>query len=164
MGHLLTDVLVIGTGVAGCRAAIEAAAHGTVILIGKGCLTDSATAVAQGGLACAMGPDDSADEHFADTIQVGCGLSAERAVRLLVDQGPACLEEVIEWGLDADRVDGRIDLGRGTALEAMAPKLRALGHNVRVRPLTSGIQGIALGDGVLTGGADPRREGLVLGD
>ena len=112
MGHLLTDVLVIGTGVAGCRAAIEAAAHGTVILIGKGCLTDSATAVAQGGLACAMGPDDSADEHFADTIQVGCGLSAERAVRMLVDQGPACLEEVIEWGLDADRVDGRIDLGR----------------------------------------------------
>ncbi len=112
MGHLLTDVLVIGTGVAGCRAAIEAAAHGTVILIAKGCLTDSATAVAQGGLACALGDGDSADQHFADTIQVGCGLSDERAVRLLVDQGPACLEQVIGWGLAADRVDGRIDLGR----------------------------------------------------
>ena len=80
---------------------------------------------------------------------------------------------VLDWGLDIQAAinlpnhvvkGGRIDLERGTALEAMAPKLRALGHNVRVRPLTSGIQGIALGDGVLTGGADPRREGLVLGD
>ena len=112
MGHLLADVLVIGTGVAGCRAAIEAAAHGTVILIAKGALNDSATALAQGGMACALGDDDSADQHFADTIRVGCGLSGREAVRLLVEQGPPCIQQVIEWGLAADRVDGRIDLGR----------------------------------------------------
>jgi gamma-glutamyltranspeptidase/glutathione hydrolase len=80
---------------------------------------------------------------------------------------------VLDWGLDIQAAinlpnhavrRGRIDLERGTALETIAPKLRALGHKVRLRRLTSGIQGIALGDGVLTGGADPRREGLVLGD
>ena len=80
---------------------------------------------------------------------------------------------VLDWGLDIQAAislpnhavrRGRIDLERGTVLETIAPKLRALGHKVRVRSLTSGIQGIALGDGVLTGGADPRREGLVLGD
>jgi L-aspartate oxidase len=112
MGHLLTDVLVIGTGVAGCRAAIEAAAHGSVILIAKGALTDSATALAQGGLACALGDDDDAERHFADTLQVGCGLNGPAAVRLLVEQGPACIEQTIAWGLAADCVEGRIDLGR----------------------------------------------------
>ena len=80
---------------------------------------------------------------------------------------------VLDWGLDIQAAislpnhgvkGGRIDLERGTALEDIAAKLRALGHKVRVRPLTSGIQGIARVDGVLTGGADPRREGLVLGD
>jgi gamma-glutamyltranspeptidase/glutathione hydrolase len=80
---------------------------------------------------------------------------------------------VLDWGLDIQAAislpnhavrRGRIDLERGTALEAIAPQLRALGHKVRVRALTSGIQGIARSDGVLTGGADPRREGLVLGD
>ncbi|MCZ6448172.1 MAG: gamma-glutamyltransferase [Alphaproteobacteria bacterium] len=80
---------------------------------------------------------------------------------------------VLDWGLDIQAAislpnhgvkGGRIDIERGTALEDIAQKLRALGHKVRVRPLTSGIQGIARVDGVLTGGADPRREGLVLGD
>jgi gamma-glutamyltranspeptidase/glutathione hydrolase len=80
---------------------------------------------------------------------------------------------VLDWGLDIQAAislpnhavrRGRIDLERGTALEATAPKLRKLGHRVRVRSLTSGIQGIARKDGVLMGGADPRREGIALGD
>lgn len=80
---------------------------------------------------------------------------------------------VIDWGLDIQTAinlpnhtvrRGRVDLERDTLLEAIAPRLRALGHRVRIRRLTSGIQGIALKDGVLIGGADPRREGLVLGD
>ncbi|MDX1484676.1 MAG: gamma-glutamyltransferase, partial [Alphaproteobacteria bacterium] len=80
---------------------------------------------------------------------------------------------VLDWGLDIQAAinlpnhavrRGRVDLERGTSLEAIAPKLRAMGHRVRIRPLTSGLQGIALSKGKLTGGADPRREGLVLGD
>lgn len=80
---------------------------------------------------------------------------------------------VIDWRLDIQAAinlpnhavrRGRVDLERGTKLEAIAPKLRALGHRVRIRRLSSGIQGIARKDGVLIGGADPRREGLALGD
>ncbi len=80
---------------------------------------------------------------------------------------------VLDWGLDIQAAinlpnhavrRGRIDLERGTALESIAPKLRAMGHRVRIRSLNSGIQGIARGDNVWIGGADPRREGLVLGD
>jgi len=80
---------------------------------------------------------------------------------------------VLDWDLDIQAAinlpnhavkRGRIDLERGTAIETIAPKLRALGHKVRVRRMTSGIHGIALVKGILTGGADPRREGLVLGD
>lgn len=80
---------------------------------------------------------------------------------------------VIDWKLDIQAAislpnhavrRGQIDLEQGTALEAIAPKLRALGHKVRIHRLTSGIQGIALKGGLLVGGADPRREGLVLGD
>jgi len=80
---------------------------------------------------------------------------------------------VLDWGLDIQAAislpnhavrRGRIELERGTALETIVPELRALGHKVRVRRMTSGIQGIARGKGVLIGGADPRREGLVLGD
>jgi gamma-glutamyltranspeptidase/glutathione hydrolase len=80
---------------------------------------------------------------------------------------------VIDWGLDIQAAinlpnhavrRGEIDLERGTALEAIAPRLRALGHKVRIRRLTSGIQGIQRKGGMLVGGADPRREGLVLGD
>ena len=80
---------------------------------------------------------------------------------------------VLDWGLDIQAAislpnhavrRGRIDLERGTGLVAIAPALRKLGHRVRVRALTSGIQGIARKDGVLMGGADPRREGVALGD
>ncbi|MDH3241854.1 MAG: gamma-glutamyltransferase [Alphaproteobacteria bacterium] len=80
---------------------------------------------------------------------------------------------VIDWKLDIQAAINlpnhtvrrrQIELEKGTALEAIAPKLRALGHKVRIRRLTSGIQGIARKDGLLIGGADTRREGLALGD
>ena len=80
---------------------------------------------------------------------------------------------VLDWKMDIQSAIGlpnhavrrdRIDLERDTALESIAPKLRALGHKVRLRRLTSGLQGIAVKNGRLTGGADPRREGIALGD
>jgi gamma-glutamyltranspeptidase/glutathione hydrolase len=80
---------------------------------------------------------------------------------------------VLDWGLDIQAAislpnhavrRGRIDLESGTPLEAIAPQLRKLGHRARIRSLTSGIQGIMRKDGVLMGGADPRREGIALGD
>ena len=73
MGHVVTDVLVVGSGVAGARAAIEAARHGLVTLLCKGSFDDSATAHAQGGIATALGDNDSTQSHFEDTMRVGCG-------------------------------------------------------------------------------------------
>ncbi|MBN1512497.1 MAG: FAD-dependent oxidoreductase, partial [Phycisphaerae bacterium] len=70
-GNILTDVLVIGSGIAGMRAAIEAARYGEVILITKGSPEESATQYAQGGIASAMSAEDSAQDHAADTLRVG---------------------------------------------------------------------------------------------
>jgi len=79
-GHLLTDVLVVGSGVAGGRAAIEAARFADVILISKAALDESVTRYAQGGIASAMSEDDSAQRHLDDTLRVGAGLNRRAAV------------------------------------------------------------------------------------
>lgn len=111
-GHVLTDVLVIGSGVAGARAAIEASRFGTVVLLCKAAFADSATRYAQGGIAVAGRSPDDIQLHFDDTMRVGCGLCDPVAVRTLVEQGPARIAELIEWGLELDRVNGAVDLAR----------------------------------------------------
>ncbi len=79
----------------------------------------------------------------------------------------------LDWNMDIQQAinlphfvnrNGKTDLEKGTALEALAPELKALGHDVTVRDLTSGLHGIKITDGQITGGADPRREGVALGD
>ncbi len=106
------DVLIFGTGIAGSRAALEAAKFGSVILACKQRFEDTATFRAQGGLAAAMSVDDSIESHVDDTLRVGCGLCNEQAVRLVVGEGPTRIQELIDWGLKADRdVDG-LSLGR----------------------------------------------------
>jgi len=111
-GNILTDVLVIGSGVAGCRAALEAARFGMVTLITKDAFAKSATNYAQGGIAFALAEDDSTDRHVDDTLRVGCGLSDTEAVKTLVQQGPPCLQELTAWGLELDRKDGDLALTR----------------------------------------------------
>ncbi len=102
-GHLLTDVLVVGSGVAGCRAGIEAARFGDVILISKAALDESVTRYAQGGIASAMSEDDSVGRHLDDTLRVGGGLNRRDAVDRLVSDGPARIAELIDWGIHFDR-------------------------------------------------------------
>lgn len=110
-GNLFTDVLVVGSGVAGARAAMEAAQHGEVILICKADFDDSATSYAQGGIAVAIKDDiESKRLHYRDTIEVGCGLNRPEAVEMLVSEGPARIEELIQWGLEVDRVNGAVSL------------------------------------------------------
>jgi L-aspartate oxidase len=111
-GHVVTDVLVIGSGVAGSRAAIEAARHAQVTLLCKREFGESATRYAQGGIAVALGSDDSAERHYEDTIRVGCGLNRPEAVRTLVDQSRGRIEELVTWGIDLDQTNGDFDLGR----------------------------------------------------
>ena len=111
-GHVLTDTLIIGTGVAGARAAIEAARYGLVTLLTKATFEESCTHYAQGGIAAAVGPGDSPRQHFEDTMRVGCGLNRAAAVNLLVTDAPRRLEELIEWGFELDRTGGQPALAR----------------------------------------------------
>lgn len=103
VGHILTDVLVVGGGVAGARAAIEAGRQCQVILISKGRLDDGATRLAQGGIAAAIGPDDSFAQHIEDTLRVGCGLNRRSTVQQVIRDAPARVQELLEWGFAADR-------------------------------------------------------------
>ncbi len=110
--HLVTDVLVIGTGVAGLRAAIEAARYGQVLVLTKATPLDSGTAMAQGGVAAVTAADDTVESHVEDTLRVGCGLCDVGAVRRIVQEGPECVRELIDWGAQFDRGDdGRFLLG-----------------------------------------------------
>lgn len=90
---IFTDTLVIGSGVAGLRAALAAAEHGDVIVLAKDELERTNTAWAQGGIAAALATDDSPADHAADTMTAGAGLCEEATVRTLVEEGP----EAIEW-------------------------------------------------------------------
>jgi L-aspartate oxidase len=107
------DFLVIGSGIAGLRAAIALAAAGDVVVLTKAERSESNTGYAQGGIAAAIGRDDSPALHARDTIVAGDGLCDEAAVRILVDDGPHYVRELLEWGAAFDRgPDGGVALGR----------------------------------------------------
>ncbi len=110
--QVFTDTLVIGTGVAGLRAAIAAGEHGQVIVLSKGEAKVSNTAMAQGGISGALGEGDSSGDHQRDTLSAGGGLCDEPAVRTILERGPARIEELVAWGMRFDRrEDGRLALG-----------------------------------------------------
>ncbi len=107
------DFLVIGSGIAGLRAAIALAEAGDVIVLTKAEPAESNTGYAQGGIAAAIGPDDSPDLHARDTHAAGDGLCDAAAVRILVGDGPAYVRELLDWGAAFDRdAGGRPALGR----------------------------------------------------
>src|SRR3954447_1378595 len=97
------DFLVIGAGVAGLRAAIELAEAGQVLVVAKDSLRESSSEYAQGGIAVALSDDDEVALHEQDTLYAGDGLCDTAAVRTLVEEGPAAIEELIEWGAEFDR-------------------------------------------------------------
>jgi L-aspartate oxidase len=111
MSNILTDVLVVGSGVAGARAAIEAASRADVILMCKGRFEDCATRYAQGGIAAAK-DDPDVSRHLQDTLRVGFGLNRKEAVEVLVREGPARLLELIDWGIELDRENGSLSFTR----------------------------------------------------
>jgi L-aspartate oxidase len=98
-----TDFVVVGAGVAGLSAAIELAANGRVLVIAKDTLRESSSEYAQGGIAAALSDDDEVELHEHDTIVAGDGLCDVHAVRTLVEEGPAAIERLIEWGTAFDR-------------------------------------------------------------
>jgi L-aspartate oxidase len=110
------DFLVIGSGIAGLRAALALADAGRVIILTKAEPGESNTGYAQGGIAAAFGDDDSPELHARDTSAAGDGLCRAEAVDLLVHEGPRYVRELIEWGAAFDRDGhGRPALGREAA-------------------------------------------------
>jgi len=98
-----TDFLVIGSGSAGLRAAIEAVQHGEVVLITKSVMQESNTRYAQGGIAVAMSEDDTIAFHVEDTLKAGAGLCDETAVEVMVEEGIQRVTEMIQWGANFDK-------------------------------------------------------------
>ncbi|MBM4111799.1 MAG: L-aspartate oxidase, partial [Phycisphaerae bacterium] len=109
---IFTDTLVIGSGVAGLRCAIEASKGGEVIVLAKESLDLSNTSWAQGGIAAAIDDGDSLESHLDDTLEAGAGLCEPSTVRTLVSEGPGEVRTVIDWGMRVDRDRaGSISLG-----------------------------------------------------
>ena len=102
------DYIVIGSGVAGLRAAAELAKKGRVVVLTKDRLDESNTEYAQGGVAVALSDDDQIDLHVDDTLVAGAGLCDEKAVRVLIAEGPKYITQLIEWGAQFDREDGAL--------------------------------------------------------
>jgi L-aspartate oxidase len=97
------DIVVIGSGIAGLVAALWARTAGKVLLVTKALLDDGSTRWAQGGIAAALHPGDSPEDHLADTLTAGVGICDPEAVRVLVTEGPDAVRGLIALGADFDR-------------------------------------------------------------
>jgi L-aspartate oxidase len=106
------DVLVIGSGIAGLTFALESAAFGRVVVVTKKDRAESATNYAQGGIAAVMGKEDTLEAHIQDTVGAGAGLCREEIVRLVVNEGPDKIRQLMNWGAEFSEEDGNLSLGR----------------------------------------------------
>ena len=107
-----TDFLVIGSGVSGLNYALKAAEYGEVSIVTKKKVVESNTNLAQGGIAAAIDAADSFEQHEQDTLTAGDGLCDEEVVRLVVEEAPKKIDELIDLGVDFNREGGRLSLGR----------------------------------------------------
>jgi len=109
------DYIIIGSGIAGLYAALQAREHGSVLILTKGSIEDTNTRYAQGGIAAAIGENDSAELHYKDTIAAGAGLCDPEAVRILVEEAPDRIADLIRFGVPFDTLDGAIALTKEAA-------------------------------------------------
>lgn len=112
MKQVATDVIVIGSGIAGLSYALKAADSARVILITKKERAASSTNYAQGGIAAVMDPQDSLELHIRDTLVAGAGLCHPAAVQALVREGPERVRDLMNWGVDFTRAGSALSLGR----------------------------------------------------
>jgi L-aspartate oxidase len=94
-----SDFLVIGSGIAGLSFALQAANHGSVAIVTKRDISESATKYAQGGIASVFSAEDSFEAHIEDTMVAGAGICHEDVVRMVVEEGPQTIRNLIEWGV-----------------------------------------------------------------
>lgn len=111
-----TDFVVVGSGIAGLRAAIGLSQGGAeVVVLTKDRVSESNTEYAQGGVAVALSNEDQVDLHFQDTIEAGAGLCDKSAVKVLVEEGPKYITEIINWGTSFDTEGGQLLFTREAA-------------------------------------------------
>jgi L-aspartate oxidase len=143
--HHFTDVLVIGGGIAGFRAALGIPDRYRVLVVTKDEVRASNSQYAQGGIAGVLDPEDRFDNHIADTLAAGKGLCDPEVVEMVVREAPIRIGELIEWGTHFDEVDGHVDLGRegghshARIVHALGDEtgreiMRAIIQRVRARP------------------------------
>jgi len=171
------DFLVIGAGVAGLSFALRAARHGSVVVLMKGGVYESNTAWAQGGIATVLSgemcsPGDSIESHVADTLDAGAGLCNEAAVRTIIGEGAATIEDLLGYGMEFDKQGERFELGTegghshrrvlhtrdttglkiaGALIEAArnTPNITLLEHHVAIDLITTAKLGAVADDRVL---------------
>ncbi|MFQ5458988.1 MAG: L-aspartate oxidase [Myxococcota bacterium] len=119
---IMSDYLVIGSGIAGLSFALQAARSGTVTVLTKKDRKESATNYAQGGIAAVMADEDSFEDHIRDTFTAGVGLCHPDAVRTMVARGPEAIARLLAWG---------VSFTRGQAKGAAWDLTREGGHSKR---------------------------------
>jgi L-aspartate oxidase len=110
--HRFTDVLVIGAGIAGMRAALEVPPDLSVLVVTKDRVTESNSSYAQGGIAGVRSPEDTFENHVEDTLIAGDGLCDRAVVDLVVREAPHQIDKLIEYGTKFDEEDGHLALTR----------------------------------------------------
>ncbi|MFQ5598440.1 MAG: L-aspartate oxidase [Nitrospiria bacterium] len=99
-----TDFLIVGGGIAGLRAAIGASRYGKVVILNKGIKGESCSEFAQGGIAAVLNDEEGGiQSHYQDTLDAGKGLCRENAVKVLVEEGPRRIHELLDWGAEFDK-------------------------------------------------------------
>ena len=130
-----TDFLVIGTGISGLSFALKAAKIGQVTIVTKKAKVDTATNLAQGGIAAVLSDEDSFDLHIQDTLRSGAGLCKEEIVRMVVENGPARVRELLDIGVHfktREHDASHLDLGRegGHSARRIAHALDLTGREI----------------------------------
>lgn len=163
------DAILVGSGIAGLFTALRLAGLGNVALITKAALEESNTRYAQGGIAAVMFDDDNVELHVEDTLRAGAGLCDVDAVRVLCNEGPARIHELLELGVQFDLDDDGAGLARGVEAahsrhrvlhaggDATGARIEAaLAHAVRAHPRIevyehTFVTEIVVNEGVATG-------------
>ncbi|MFW5438538.1 L-aspartate oxidase [Paenibacillus apiarius] len=139
-----TDVIIIGAGIAGLYTAIKASERHRVLIITKKSLFDSNTRYAQGGIAAVIAEDDSPAYHRQDTLVAGAGLCSQEAVNVLVHEGPAGVQELINMGTEFDVENGALALtkeGAHSHRRILHANGDATGYEI-VRALADKVKGL----------------------